>query len=211
MRRQIVSGELRGGVRLVQTQVAADFEVSTTPVREALLDLASEGLVQFDSHRGAVVSEPDIDELWETFGLRRVLEPMVMRLAVPKVTPAIADTLDRFCDQMEATMEPMEWVPLNREFHGAFMDICGSPRLSSFVATLHDSAMPFLTTAMQFIPDMMERGNQDHRIMAQAARVGDVETATKCAGDHMNITMSAAKGLFGAKAAPNQPWLSPLE
>lgn len=191
----------------MQTQVAADFEVSTTPVREALLDLASEGLVQFDSHRGAVVSQPNIDELWETFGLRRVLEPMVMRLAVPKITPAIADKLDRLCDQMEASMDPIEWVPLNRELHGVFMDICESPRLSSFVATLHDSAMPFLTTAMQFRPDMMERGNQDHRIMAQAARAGDVETATKCAGDHMNITMSAAKGLFGAKAIPKQPLL----
>jgi DNA-binding GntR family transcriptional regulator len=126
---------------------------------------------------------------------------MVMRLAVPKVTPAIADRLDRFCDQMEATMEPTEWVPLNREFHGTFMDICGSPRLSAFVAALHDNAMPFLTTAMQFRPEMMERGNQDHRIMAQAARVGDVETATKCAGDHMNITMSAAKGALESPPA----------
>jgi len=172
-------------------------------VREALLDLASEGLVQFDSHRGAVVKEPDIDELWETFGLRRVLEPMVMRLAVSEGTQAIADRLDELCGQMETTSDPMEWVPLNREFHGIFMDICGSPRLASFVSTLHDSAMSFLTTAMQFRPEMMDYGNRDHRTMARAARSGDVETAMKCAGDHMNITMTAAKGLFGAKAIPH--------
>jgi DNA-binding GntR family transcriptional regulator len=194
---------LPGGVRLVQTQVATDFDVSTTPVREALLDLASEGLVQFDSHRGAVVSQPNIDELWETFDLRRVLEPMVMHLAVDKITPEIADRLDDLCDQMEATTEPMEWVPLNREFHGVFMEICQSPRLASFVATLHDSAMSFLTTAMQFRPEMMEYGNRDHRTMAKAARDGDVETATKCAGDHMNITMTAAKRLFGPGAVPD--------
>lgn len=134
---------------------------------------------------------------------------MVMRLAVPKVTSAIADKLDRYCDQMEATSEPMEWVQLNREFHGVFMNICESPRLSSFVATLHDSAMPFLTTAMQFRPEMMEHGNADHRIMADAARDGDIETAVKCAGDHMNITMSAARGLFGAKAIPSRFLLEP--
>ena len=184
--------------------MATDFDVSTTPVREALLDLASEGLVQFDSHRGAVVKELDIDELWETFGLRRVLEPMVMRLAVSEVTPAIADRLDELCDRMEATTDPMEWVPLNREFHGIFMSICGSPRLASFVSTLHDSAMSFLTTAMQFRPEMMDYGNRDHRTMARAARDGDVETAMKCAGDHMNITMTAAKGLLGAKAIPDR-------
>ena len=189
--------------------MAADFEVSTTPVREALLDLASEGLVQFDSHRGAVVSQPNIDELWETFVLRRVLEPMVMRLAVPKVTSAIADKLDRYCDQMEGTSDPMEWVQLNREFHGVFMGICESPRLSSFVATLHDSAMPFLATAMQFRPEMIAHGNADHRIMADASRIGDADTAAKCAGDHMNITMSAARGLFGAKAIPRRFLLEP--
>lgn len=200
LRRQILSGELPGGARLVQTQVATDFSVSTTPVREALLDLASEGLVRFDSHRGAVVSQPDIEELWETFELRRVLEPMVMTLAVPKMSTAIADRLDELCDRMEATNDPIQWVPLNREFHAVFMEICGSPRLASFVGVLHDSAMSFLTTAMRFRPEMMEHGNADHRTMANAAREGDIDIATKTAGDHMNITMTAAKGLFGSSA-----------
>ena len=77
------------------------------------------------------------------------------------------------------------------------MDICDSPRLATFVGVLHDSAMTFLTTAMRFRPEMMEYGNRDHRIMADAARKSDVETATTCASDHMNITMTAAKGLFG--------------
>lgn len=208
LRQQILSGELPGGARLVQTQVAADFSVSTTPVREALLDLASEGLVRFDSHRGAVVSQPNIQELWETFELRRVLEPMVMRLAVPEVTPGIANRLDELCDRMEATTDPIAWVPLNREFHGVFMEICNSPRLASFVGILHDSAMSFLTTAMQFRPEMREGGNQDHREMARAAREGDVEVASRCAANHMNITMTAAKGLFGASAAPDRPPLT---
>ncbi|HSJ84478.1 MAG TPA: GntR family transcriptional regulator [Acidimicrobiia bacterium] len=210
LRQQILSGEVPGGARLVQTQVASDFKVSTTPVREALLDLASEGLVRFDSHRGAVVSQPNIEELWETFELRRVLEPMVMRLAVPKMTPDIADRLDHLCDRMEATTNPVEWVPLNREFHGVFMDICQSPRLAAFVGVLHDSAMTFLTTAMRFRPEMMDYGNRDHRIMANAAREGDMETATTCASDHMNITMTAAKGLFGGSAPVTEAAMASL-
>lgn len=205
LRQQILSGELPGGARLVQTQVASGMDVSTTPVREALLDLASEGLVRFDSHRGAVVSQPDIEELWETFELRRALEPMVMHLAVPKMTEETADRLDQLCERMESTTDPMEWVPLNREFHGVFMEICGSPRLSSFVGVLHDSAMSFLTTAMQFRPEMMEEGNRDHRTMAEAAREGELEIATRCAVDHMNITMTAAKRLLGPGALPESP------
>ena len=210
LRQQILSGEVPGGARLVQTQVANDFKVSTTPVREALLDLASEGLVRFDSHRGAVVSQPNIEELWETFELRRVLEPMVMRLAVPKMTPDLANRLDGLCERMEATTNPVEWVPLNREFHGVFMDICESPRLATFVGILHDSAMTFLTTAMRFRPEMMGYGNRDHRIMAKAAREGDMERATTCASDHMNITMTAAKGLFGGSAQVTEAAMASL-
>lgn len=44
----------------------------------------------------------------------------------------------------------------------------------------------------------------DHQTMAKASRGGDVETAMKCAGDHMNITMTAAKGMLGAKAIPHK-------
>lgn len=196
LRGQIVNGVLAGGTRLVQTQVANDLDVSTTPVREALLDLASEGLVQFDSHRGAIVRQPNMEELWEIFELRRVLEPMVVQLAIPRMAPEDLDRLSTLCDQMEATDDPDRWVPLNRDFHGVFMSNCGRPRLASFVGALHDTATTFLTTSMRFRPEMMEVGNNDHRIMADASREGDVAKAMSCARDHMNVTMTAVKGLF---------------
>lgn len=196
LRGQIVNGVLPGGARLVQTQVANDLDVSTTPVREALLDLASEGLVQFDSHRGAIVRQLNMEELWEIFELRRVLEPMVVQLAIPKMSVEDLNQLSALCDAMEATHDPDQWVPLNREFHGIFMEKCGRPRLASFVGALHDTATTFLTTSMRFRPEMIEVGNEDHRILANAAREGDVARAMACSRDHMNVTMTAVKGLF---------------
>lgn len=199
LRSQIVSGALQGGVRLVQTQVATDLKVSTTPVREALLDLASEGLVQFDAHRGAIVRQLNMEELWEIFELRRVLEPMVVQLAIPKLGTEDLDHLEALCDAMEATSDPDEWVPLNRDFHGVFMTRCGRPRLASFVGALHDTATTFLTTAMRFRPEMMEAGNADHRTISGASRAQDIPKAMECARDHMNVTMTAVKGLFPAE------------
>jgi DNA-binding GntR family transcriptional regulator len=208
LRRQIVGGELAGGARLVQTQLATEFSVSTTPVREALLDLASEGLVQFDSHRGAVVSQANMEELWEIFELRRVLEPMVLQMAVPRVTAEVVDRLDDLCSRMEQTSVAAQWIPLNREFHGVFMNICDRPRLASFLGILHDNAATFLTMVMRFRPEMMEAGNHDHRTLASAARSGDVATAMSCARDHMNVTMTAVSSVFPGELPEVEAWVA---
>ena len=202
LRREIVGGQIGGGVRLVQTALATKYRVSTTPVREALVDLASEGLITFDPHRGAVVSQPNMEELREIFELRRVLEGLVMEAAVPKMTESAADRLDDLCERMEATKVPSEWVQLNREFHGVFMDLCGRPKFAQFLGILHDNAVTFVAMAMRFRPEMMQAGNRDHRIMASAARKGDIETAVACARDHMNVTMSAVEDLLPGDTPP---------
>src|SRR5690606_28953047 len=109
---EILTGQLRGGKRLVQADLANRFGVSTTPVREALQELASEGVVRLDPHRGAVVSEFSKHDLMEIFELRRVLEPIVMRLALPEFGAAELETLRTLCRQMEATRDVARWVQL---------------------------------------------------------------------------------------------------
>jgi len=191
LRRQILSGAIPGGSRLVQADLAVSLGVSTTPVREALHDLASEGLIQFDAHKGAVVNQLGVDDLHEVFELRSVLEPMVMRLAIPKMNATIVRRLVDLCERMEATLDPHEWVQLNREFHGVFMVTTGWPRMASIVGALHDSASPFVALALRFRKDLFDAGNRDHRHLADAARDKDVEAAVALTVDHMNITRSA--------------------
>jgi len=191
LRRQILSGAIAGGSRLVQSDIAVELGVSTTPVREALHDLASEGLVRFGAHKGAVVNQLGSKDLHEVFELRKVLEPMVMRLAIPKIDDVTLRRLDDLCDRMEATMDPPEWTQLNREFHGVFMEATGWPRLATIVGALHDSANPFVALALRFRKDLYEAGNRDHRMLAAAARSKDVEAAVAYTTDHMNITRAA--------------------
>lgn len=193
LRRQILSGAIPGGSRLVQADLAVELGVSTTPVREALHDLASEGLVRFGAHKGAVVNQLGVDDLYEVFELRRVLEPMVMRLAIPKIDAATVGRLENLCEKMEATMDPSEWVQLNRDFHGVFMEATQWPRLASIVGALHDSAMPFVALAMRFRRDLYDVGNRDHRNLTEAARSHDVEAAVALTVDHMNITRTATE------------------
>ncbi len=88
LRRKIVAGELPEGHQLIQDALAAEFGVSRIPVREALAQLKGEGLVRIVPHKGAVVSELSIAEISELFMLRVLLEPILLKKSIPKLTPA---------------------------------------------------------------------------------------------------------------------------
>lgn len=70
--------------RLVQADLAAQFEVSNTPVRVAMRQLSVEGLTGFDTYRGDVACTPTLDEVREVYEIRLLLEPAAMRKAVCK-------------------------------------------------------------------------------------------------------------------------------
>jgi len=74
LREKILSGELQEGEQLRQEAIAAEFEISRIPVREALSHLAGEGLVKIVGNRGAVVAALSPDEIMQLFETRAVLE-----------------------------------------------------------------------------------------------------------------------------------------
>ena len=81
LRRMIQAGELAAGAPLRQGELAARFGISTTPVREALMALAREGLIRHDAHRGAIVFPPTHEDIRENFEIRLALEPLASGLA----------------------------------------------------------------------------------------------------------------------------------
>ena len=93
LRDEIVRGTFEPGERLRLEDIASRFEVSTMPVREALRDLESEGLVTIYPHRGAVVTELTAEEMEDIYDIRATLEAMATRLAVPRMTESICEEL----------------------------------------------------------------------------------------------------------------------
>ena len=101
LRRAILRGDLAGGSRLIQTDLAAQLQVSTTPLREALRDLATEGLITLDRHRGGVVRELDRDDIEEIRLIRGQLEPLSVASPSRGVTDQQLREVDALCDQMD--------------------------------------------------------------------------------------------------------------
>ena len=118
IREQIITGELTAGEQLRQRDLAARFQVSQTPVREAMRRLESEGLVIGDTHRGFTVVEPDEGPVEENFQIRAALESLGASLAARKIDAAGITRLQELNDQMRALAEgDPRYADLNREFH----------------------------------------------------------------------------------------------
>jgi DNA-binding GntR family transcriptional regulator len=189
LRRAILRGDLAGGARLIQADLAADLEVSTTPVREALRDLATEGLITLDRHRGGVVRELNWDEMGEIRRIREQLEPLVVELGVPAVTDQQLATAQDLCDRMAEEKDLADWVELNRRFHFLFYDATGAPRLAGILKSLEEAAAVYVAQAQRWHPEIRRRADADHRALIDACRRRDVAGALEALSGHAGIAL----------------------
>src|SRR6202451_1337970 len=137
IREQIITGELPAGEQLRQRDVAQRFQVSQTPVREAMRRLESEGLVIGDTHRGFTVVEPDDGPVEENFQIRAALESLGASLAARKIDAAGLARLEELNDQMRAPPgEDLSYAELNREVHFTVSSGAGTPLLLSLMRRL---------------------------------------------------------------------------
>lgn len=195
LREAILSGHLAGGTRLVQADIAAELDVSTTPVREALRDLATEGIIQLDAHRGAEVREIDISEVREVYELRRLLEPFAVGQAVKNITSAQLDQLTTLCEQMDNTDDAAEWIQLNREFHMTLIDEAQRPKLSSVLNNLTATAAAFVALAVRSDPRLQETGGREHAEILDAIERNDARKAEDITQQHLQSTLEVLEDL----------------
>ncbi|HEX9355762.1 MAG TPA: GntR family transcriptional regulator [Streptosporangiaceae bacterium] len=186
IREQIITGELAAGEQLRQRDLAQRFQVSQTPVREAMRRLESEGLVIGDTHRGFTVVEPDDGPVEENFQIRAALESLGASLAARKIDAAGLARLKQLNDQMRALDADQQgrgdprYAGLNREFHFTVYEYARSPLLLSLMrllwASLHGGPQVARTHA--------ESARQHDEILA-ALRAGD--PAAAAAGTYRHI------------------------
>ena len=189
LRRAILEGSLRGGTRLVQSEIAARLQVSTTPVREALRDLATEGLIHLDAHRGAVVRETSLDEVLEIYDLRLLLEPEAVRRAAERIEADQLTALEGLQRRMDEELDPVQWVQLNRDFHRGLVGASRSRRLAGTLQHLEDVAAVYVGLALRAAGDHFARGNADHHELIEACRRRDGDAAAAIIRRHLQDTL----------------------
>lgn len=190
VRRAILRGSIQPGTRLTQGQLADQLELSTTPVREALRRLASEGLVRIDHHRGAIVRAHDKAELAEIYELRLLLEPLAIRKAAERITDDELDEAEALWEQMNDHSDIDAWSECNRHFHAIFARAAQSPTLNQVLRGLRDSSAPYVRWSLVLNPGFSEHANEEHRELLDAVRARDGERAAAIEANHLRATLS---------------------
>lgn len=200
LRQAILLGQLPGGTRLVQAELAEALNVSVTPIREALRELSTQGLIELDAFKGAIVRIPTLSELEEVYEMRSVLIPLSVQKGIDRITPQQLKEAEAILNQMETITDHEQWVDLNRQFHNLLDEATQTTQLKQILHRLSDLAAIYVNLSFNQQPLRKEESEQEHRAILEAYQHKDVKLATQLILAHLNGTLDAAQ-----KAVIQQP------
>lgn len=193
LRKAILLGQLPAGTRLVQSELSEALNVSVTPIREALRELSTQGLVDLDAFRGAIVHMPSLEELEELYEMRSLLIPLSVNRAIARLTESELKPFEALLIKMEAETDQTRWVELNRQFHNLLDDLGQTSQIRHVLQRLSDLSAIYVNLSFSIVPLQKEDSEQEHRVILQAYLNRDAEAATRLTLLHLNATLEAAR------------------
>jgi len=184
LREAITTGHLRANAPLLQEEIAAQLRVSHIPVREALRQLQSEGLVTYQPNRGATVSALTSSEISEIYEIRVLLETAAVRRAAPHLTAQQLERAERILDGAETADDGAAWGSHDVDFHQLIYHLEARPRMQELIEGLLRRVDRYW-----LIHGLMLRHRRpferEHRAILAALRERDGERAALLLGQHL--------------------------
>ena len=204
LRDRIIRSEISEGTQLNQGAIAREFQVSRIPVREALRQLESEGLITIVQHHGAVVSSLSPDDIEELFEIRMLLECEVLKLSIPGLTEsdlAHAEAiLVRYEKELLRPEHISEWGRLNWQFHSALYSGTHSPHFMSIIKNVNNNAVRY-TGLQLYLTREFERAKEEHRKLLELCQARDVIGACYILQQHIKHAGQSLKQVLGEARA----------
>ncbi|KZB83156.1 GntR family transcriptional regulator [Amycolatopsis regifaucium] len=172
IRRRIFAGELRPGTKIDQEAVAEELGISKLPVREALITLDHEGVVEHIARRGAYVAELTRDDIRDQYRVFGLVSGLAAERAAKSLSSESLQALVDLADRAESCVDPIEQERLNFEFHRRINHGSASRRLISILGILGKTVSHGFYEAHE---DWPAKAREDHRRIVDAllARSGD--------------------------------------
>lgn len=202
IRRAILTGQLRPGQPLVESDIAASLGMSKTPIREALKTLVGSGLVLLSPYRGASVRAMDSAAAAEVYDMRLLLEPEGVRRSVRNGGDLGAAR--RSLDLAAATDDTAEMSLHNREFHRALYMACGNPILTRTLDELRDQAALVSVSGWRSAGGSSSETAEHEEILA-AALAGDANRAAQLLAAHISGFINRVLPTLDGRVDPAGP------
>lgn len=186
LRARILSGTLPAGTKLHQAGLARELGMSRIPIRDALRQLASEGLV-LDKNRTAVVAPVSLADLSELYELRLALEPRASALATERIGEADLARMKELLSAMDGAGDNRTWLELHDRFHAALYRASGRPRMIAILDQTRTQTRRY--TGMRLERDLVDL-NLEHRLILGAVERGEAQTVRRLLEAHLSSAWS---------------------
>jgi DNA-binding GntR family transcriptional regulator len=186
---EIVRGALAPGSPLDETDIARRFNVSRTPVREALRQLAASGLVDARAHRGAVVARPSIDRLHEMFEAMAELEALCAGLAAERMSPVERHRLEAVHEELRVLSyagNPDRFHEVNERFHNTIYAGSQNGYIAEMTLATRVRVQPFRRAQFRNLGRLAKSHLEHDRVVVAILR-GDRDGAASAMREHIML------------------------
>lgn len=194
IRMEIVSRNYPPGMKLSEQMLCDRWNVSRTPIREALRHLESEGFIQSSRHRGFVVTSISMQDVEQIYTILMNLDGLAGKLATPALAgnPEKIDRLRTLCGEMKALCQRRDiegYMRNNLEFHTLIFRSSGNAWISKILENLHSHTNRFILNAL-YIPRRIDKSVQEHLDILASIERGDDRGVEKAISVHFSRSLN---------------------
>jgi len=197
LRKDILLGKYARGYKLTEQQICSEYDVSRTPVREALRQLEMEGLIEVIHNRGAYVlgfSEQDIRDIFE---LRKTYEIQAVKWAIERITDNELDELEEIFGFMEFYTQKNDldkMIKINTNFHQLIYKALHNRMLGNLLSSYH-LYTEYAKKSQTFNDNYLSTVLEEHRGIFDAFKTKDIELGLRATERHMNKSFERQYGI----------------
>ncbi|WP_010530521.1 GntR family transcriptional regulator [Lentibacillus jeotgali] len=190
LKKKIMEGDLPSNTPLVEEKLAKEYQMSRTPIREAIRQLAQDGLVDFFPRRGALVKEITIKDLEEIFTVREALEGISARIAASVINEQKITLLQEVLEKADQELEngdKEQSFELGKKLHEIVLDVAGSNKILTIVSDFENQIQRYHYFSYH-IPGRLELSNKEHWEIFEAVQARNGELAEQRMRKHIKGT-----------------------
>jgi len=187
IKQNIINNTFRPNMMLVERRLSEALNISRTPIRQVLQQLANEGFVEYVANKGMFVTGFNVLDALEIYTIREALDPLMLEGCYINnydiVLKKLGDALNLQIYSLNKK-DPREYVWSDLEFHNVYINYCSYKRLQSFMLSMLEHVKRF--AYMQDDPERAELSKEQHKAIFEAYKQKDIEEAKKLLKGHMS-------------------------